>query len=147
MDVEIKVREGTRRLLRACRGKLQLLEAAKSLKTSNERISALMTELQNRRQRSFAEKAHESEVPDVVLSHVEPNLPKDDVRHHAQVSLSDLRIPLLWSESEHHRNKGHHRRYALFCLARIGADVQETELVNTVDQSCTDVTFDDVLIL
>jgi hypothetical protein len=54
LDVELKVRDGTRRLLNAYKGnRVQLLEAAKSLHTSNERISAYTNELQQRKQRSF----------------------------------------------------------------------------------------------
>lgn len=49
IDVEIRMREGTTRLLAACRHQTQTLEAAKSLHTSNERMSAYMAELQRRR--------------------------------------------------------------------------------------------------
>lgn len=49
IEVEIKMREGTTKLLAACKHQTQSLEAAKSLLTSNERMSAYMAELQRRK--------------------------------------------------------------------------------------------------
>ncbi|CAL1299977.1 unnamed protein product [Larinioides sclopetarius] len=49
IELEIKMQEGTNKLLAACRYQLQSLEALKSLLTSNERISAYMLELQRRK--------------------------------------------------------------------------------------------------
>ena len=49
IDLEIKMREGTTKLLAACRHQAQTLEAAKNLLTSNERMSAYMAELQRRK--------------------------------------------------------------------------------------------------
>lgn len=43
------MREGTTKLLAACKHAKQALEAAKSLLTSNERMQAYMLELQKRR--------------------------------------------------------------------------------------------------
>ncbi len=40
-----------------------------------------------------------------------------------------------------------HRRYAVFCLVKIGTEIFDTELVKDVDRSMTDVTFDDTIIL
>lgn len=49
IDLEIKMREGTTKLLAVCQHRPQSLEAAKSLLTSNERMSAYMAELQRRK--------------------------------------------------------------------------------------------------
>ncbi|XP_022250986.1 rhotekin-like [Limulus polyphemus] len=49
IDLEIKMREGTTKLLAACKHPMQSLEAAKSLLTSNERMTAYMGELQRRK--------------------------------------------------------------------------------------------------
>lgn len=49
IDYEIKMREGTARLLAASKHPAQLLEAAKNLLTSNTRIIAYMAELQRRK--------------------------------------------------------------------------------------------------
>lgn len=52
IEVEIKMREGSARLLAAAKHRAQSLEAAKSLLTSNERMSVYMAELQCRRRES-----------------------------------------------------------------------------------------------
>ena len=49
IDYEIKMREGTARLLAASKHPTQLLEAAKNLLTSNTRIVTYMAELQRRK--------------------------------------------------------------------------------------------------
>ena len=46
LDREIKIRDGAMRLISACTHENQLLEAAKTLLTSNARTFAYMTELQ-----------------------------------------------------------------------------------------------------
>lgn len=45
MDLEIRMRDGTTKLLTACRNNTQKLEAIKSLMVSNERIDAFSIEL------------------------------------------------------------------------------------------------------
>ena len=52
IEVEIKMREGSARLLAAARHRAQSLEAARALLTSNERMSAYMAELQRRKKES-----------------------------------------------------------------------------------------------
>lgn len=129
IDLEIKMREGTTKLLAACRHQLQTLEAAKNLLTSNERMSAYMAELQRRKKAA----------PSRGLGYgCQPST--------AQVSLSDLRMPLIWRDTDHFKNKGDYRRFAVFCLARIGTEIYDTTLLCPVDRSLTDLTFPDVLI-
>lgn len=53
IEVEIKMREGSARLLAAAKHRAQSLEAARALLTSNERMSVYMAELQNRRRDSI----------------------------------------------------------------------------------------------
>lgn len=65
----------------------------------------------------------------------------------ARVSLSDLRLPLMWRDTDHFKNKGDYRRFAVFCLAKIGTQLYDTSLMFPVDRSMTDVTFNDVLLL
>lgn len=52
IEVEIKMREGSARLLAAAKHRAQSLEAAKALLTSNEKMSVYMAELQCRRRES-----------------------------------------------------------------------------------------------
>ncbi|XP_049947434.1 uncharacterized protein LOC126455673 [Schistocerca serialis cubense] len=64
-----------------------------------------------------------------------------------RVSLSDVRMPLIWRDTDHFKNKGDYRRFAVFCLARIGTEIYDTTLLCPVDRSLTDLTFPDVLVL
>ncbi|KAJ8876205.1 hypothetical protein PR048_024115 [Dryococelus australis] len=64
----------------------------------------------------------------------------------ARVSLSDLRMPLMWRDTDHFKNKGDYRRFAVFCLARIGTEIYDTTLLCPVDRSLTDLTFPDILL-
>ncbi|KAE8752968.1 hypothetical protein FOCC_FOCC000314 [Frankliniella occidentalis] len=125
IDVEIRMREGTTRLLAACRHQTQTLEAAKSLHTSNERMSAYMAELQRRRR-----------APTRTLSQSTPST--------ARVSVSDLRMPLMWRDSDHFKNKGDYRRFAVFVLTRVGTQILDSTLLCPVDRSLTDLTYPDV---
>nr|CAD7401166.1 unnamed protein product [Timema cristinae] len=128
IDLEIKMREGTTKLLAACRHQTQTLEAAKNLVTSNERMSAYMAELQRR----------EKEPSRGLGYGTQPCT--------ARVSLSDLRMPLIWRDTDHFKNKGDYRRFAVFCLARIGTEIYDTALLCPVDRALTDITFPDVLL-
>ncbi|KAF4518346.1 hypothetical protein B566_EDAN007073 [Ephemera danica] len=115
IELEIKMREGSAKLLAASRQQAQSLEAARALLTSNERMSAYMAESGGSSSR-------------------------------ARVSLSELRMPLMWRGTDHFKNKGDYRRFAVFCLARIGTEIFDTTLVCPVDRSLTDVTFPDVML-
>ncbi|KAF7988297.1 hypothetical protein HCN44_009942 [Aphidius gifuensis] len=126
IEVEIKMREGSARLLAAARHRAQSLEAARALLTSNERMSAYMAELQRRKK--------------------EPVNKSSTLVSTARVSLSELRIPLMWRDSDHFKNRGDHRRFAVFCLARIGTEIHDTALLCPVDRALTDITFPDVLL-
>lgn len=65
----------------------------------------------------------------------------------ARLSLSDLRLPLMWRDSDHFKNKGDYRRFAVFCLARVGTEIHATALHCPVDREHTDLTFGDTLVL
>ncbi|XP_066585985.1 rhotekin-like isoform X3 [Prorops nasuta] len=125
IEVEIKMREGSAKLLAAARHRAQSLEAARALLTSNERMSAYMAELQRRKKESLGLTSNGST---------------------ARVSLSDLRIPLMWRDSDHFKNRGDYRRFAVFCLARVGTEIHDTALLCPVDRNLTDLSFPDVLV-
>lgn len=106
-----------------------MLEAAKNLLTSNERMTAYMAELQRRkRERNEPGK-----------------LPANKSKITGKVSLSEIRMPLMWRDTDHFKNKGDHRRFAVFCLVRIGTDIFDTSLFCPVDRSLTDISFKDVI--
>lgn len=64
-----------------------------------------------------------------------------------RLSLSDIRIPLIWRDTDHFKNKGDYRRFAVFCLVKVGAEMYDTSLLSPVDRSQTDLTFTDSLVL
>lgn len=142
IDLEIKMREGTTKLLAACKHQTQTLEAAKNLLTSNERMSAYMAELQHRRKKEGSQNQEETSIEKVVSHTKGITQPASTAR----VSLSDLRMPLIWRDTDHFKNKGDYRRFAVFCLARIGTEIFDTALLCPVDRSLTDLTFPDVLV-
>ncbi|KAG5309172.1 RTKN protein, partial [Pseudoatta argentina] len=127
IEVEIKMREGSARLLAAAKHRAQSLEAAKALLTSNERMSVYMAELQSRRRRESSKQSCIS-------------------RSTGKLSISDLRIPLMWRDSDHFKNRGDHRRFAVFCLARLGTEIHDTSLLCPIDRAHTDLSFPDVLL-
>ncbi|CAG0887171.1 unnamed protein product [Darwinula stevensoni] len=130
IDIEMKMREGTTKLLQACKHRSQLLEGAKSLLTSNERMTAYMAELQRRKGVQNGVKKDKS----------------DGSSSLGRVCISNLHIPLIWKDSDYFKNKGDHRRFVVFCLVKIGTEIYDTSLVNPVDRSTTDICFDDVLV-
>ncbi|GBM13887.1 Rhotekin-2 [Araneus ventricosus] len=128
IDLEIKMQEGTNKLLAACRYQLQSLEALKSLLTSNERINAYMLELQRRKTLKQTKSPQKTLLPCT-----------------GKVAISDIRMPLIWKDSDHFKNRGDYRRFALFCLLKVGTEVFDTAMVNNVDRSMTDIAFEDVI--
>lgn len=132
IDHEIKMREGTTKLLAASKHPAQLLEAARNLLTSNHRIMAYMTELQKRKTAQALGRQMSTEGNQVPCT--------------ARICVTDLRIPLMWKDTDHFKNKGDYRRYAVFCLIKIESDIYDTAMINNVDRSMTDLTFDDTLI-
>ncbi|CAB3366284.1 Hypothetical predicted protein [Cloeon dipterum] len=126
IELEIKMREGSAKLLAASRQQSQTLEAARSLLTSNERMSAYMAELQRRKSTNTSQSR--------------------TGQSRARVSISELRMPLMWRGVDHFKNKGDYRRFAVFCLARLGTEIFDTTLVTPVDRSMTDVTFPDSIV-
>lgn len=156
------MREGSAKLLAACNntkalgctGNLssaqntQILEAAKNLLTSNERMTAYMAELQ-RRKRDRSEPSGKYTTPSTQSSTASSSAAAAAAKQKAtaKVSLSEMRMPLMWRDSDHFKNKGDHRRFAVFCLVRIGTEIFDTSLLCPVDRSLTDITFNDAILL
>ncbi|XP_035732001.1 rhotekin-like [Vespa mandarinia] len=127
VGVEIQIRDGSTKLLAAARHRTQSLEAARALFISNEKMSMYMKELQRR-------KKHSAEI----LSKQSDST--------ATVSLSELRFPLMWKDLDHFKNRGDYRRFAVFCMARIGTEICDTILLCPIDRTHTDITFINPLI-
>ncbi|CAO2605573.1 Rtkn [Lemmus lemmus] len=121
LDHEIRMREGACKLLAACSQREQALEATKSLLVCNSRILSYMGELQRRKEAQ-------------VLGKTEAGTP------HPTTPLPDLRIPLMWKDTEYFKNKGDLHRWAVFLLLQLGEEIQDTEMV-LVDRTLTDISF------
>nr|XP_014354126.1 PREDICTED: rhotekin isoform X5 [Latimeria chalumnae] len=133
IDYEIRMRDGTCKLLAACTQREQALEAAKGLLTCNARIMAYMSELQKMKEAQVMQRA--SRRP----SDVGPTSDRQPCK--GKVAISDLRIPLMWKDTEYFKNKGDPHRCAVFCLLRVGAEIHDTEMV-LVDRTLTDICFE-----
>uniref|UniRef100_UPI0037E78AD8 rhotekin-like n=1 Tax=Semicossyphus pulcher TaxID=241346 RepID=UPI0037E78AD8 len=132
IEKEVRMREGASKLLGHCSRREQALEASKSLLTCNARILALLSQLQGMRKAQILHRAERRPSEDVV-----PCLGK--------VALSDLRIPLMWKDSEYFKNKGELHRCAVFCLLHCGTEIHDTDMV-MVDRTLTDICFEDTIV-
>lgn len=155
IELEIKMRDGSAKLLAAYKhprgsmrsynnnslsgNSIQMLEAAKNFLTSNERIKAYKDELQREKQQNGMSTVGSGGVNTTqVKCHRKPT---------GRISLSEIRIPLMWRDSDHFKNKGNHRRYAVFVLAKIGTEIMNTSLLYPVDRNLTDISFQDIILL
>ncbi|KAL4623247.1 rhotekin isoform X7, partial [Arapaima gigas] len=137
IDYEIRMRDGACKLLAACSQRDQALEASKSLLTCNARIMAYMSELQ---------KMKEAQVMQRVARRSSDAGPMDDrLPCKGKVAISDLRIPLMWKDTEYFKNKGELHRCAVFCLLQLGGEIYDTDMV-IVDRTLTDICFDNTVV-
>ncbi|XP_071792948.1 rhotekin-like isoform X2 [Asterias amurensis] len=138
IDVEIKMREGTKKLLAACNREQQMLQGSKSLLVSDTRVLAYMSELQKRKTAEYEKQASPAKSGASSAENGSGMVPCK-----GKLAVSDIRIPLFWRDVDHIRNRGDHHRYAVFCLLKVGTDIFDTQLVTNVDRTSTDVTFSD----
>lgn len=132
IEREVRMREGASKLLAACSRREQALEASKSLQTCNARILALLSQLQRMRKAQILQRAGRRPSRDIAACS-------------GKVALSDLRIPLMWKDSEYFKNKGELHRCAVFCLLQCGTEIHDTDLV-MVDRTLTDICFEDTIV-
>ncbi|KAL2769685.1 rhotekin-2 isoform 1, partial [Daubentonia madagascariensis] len=135
IDLEIRIREGIWKLLSLSTQKEQILHAVKNLMVCNARIMAYTLELQK------LEKQIENQTGrcDVNFENKERTACK------GKIAISDIRIPLMWKDSDHFSNKERSQRYAIFCLFKMGYKVFDTDMV-IVDKTITDICFENVTI-
>lgn len=137
IDHEIRMRDGACKLLAACSQKDQALEAAKSLQTCSTRIMAYMSELQRMKEAQVMQ--------NVTRRSSDAGSMDDRLPCKGKVAISDLRIPLMWKDTEYFKNKGELHRCAVFCLLQLGGEIFDTDMV-IVDRTLTDVCFDNTII-
>ncbi|XP_031238144.1 rhotekin isoform X2 [Mastomys coucha] len=132
LDHEIRMREGACKLLAACSQREQTLEATKSLLVCNSRILSYMGELQRRKEAQVLGKTGRRPSDSVPSAQRSP-CP-------GRLCISDLRIPLMWKDTEYFKNKGDLHRWAVFLLLQLGEQIEDTEMV-LVDRTLTDISF------
>ncbi|XP_006759439.2 PREDICTED: rhotekin-2 [Myotis davidii] len=129
------MRQGIWKLLSLSTQKDQILHAVKNLMVCNARITAYTSELQKLEEQI----ANQSGRCDVNFESKERTACK------GKLAISDIRIPLMWKDSDHFSNKEQSQRYAIFCLFKMGAEVFDTDMV-IVDKTITDICFENVTI-
>lgn len=133
IHVEAQMIRGTAKFLSACKKEDQALEAAKRLQLGKLRLDMLKYEV-NKLKRGRGS-------PSVTASNESLARPS-----YAGVSVSDLRIPLMWKRKDHMKDVGDRRRFAVFCLARIGSQIYDSSLICPIDRSQTDINLEDVFL-
>ncbi|XP_024417201.2 rhotekin-2 [Desmodus rotundus] len=135
IDLEIRMRQGIWKLLSLSTQRAQVLHAVKNLMVCNARIVAYTSELQKLEERI----ANQGGGGDVNFESKERTACK------GKIAISDIRIPLMWKDSDHFSNKERSQHYAIFCLFKLGAEVFDTDMV-IVDKTITDICFENVTI-
>ncbi|KAJ3603434.1 hypothetical protein NHX12_028180 [Muraenolepis orangiensis] len=131
------MRDGACKLLAACSQRDQALEASKSLQTCSTRILAYMSELQRMKEAQVMQRAPRR---------ASDTRPVDDrLPCKGKVAISDLRIPLMWKDTEYFKNKGELHRCAVFGLLQLGGEIFDTDMV-MVDRTLTDICFDNTIV-
>ncbi|KAM9068855.1 rhotekin-2 [Sarcophilus harrisii] len=132
LDFEIRMQKGICKLLSLSTQKDQLLHAVKNLMVCNARIMAYTEQLEKLREQTGPERrCVDSE--------------KERTACKGKVALSDIRIPLMWKDSDHFSNKEGSQRYAIFCLFKTGTEIFDTNMM-IVDKTITDLCFENVTI-
>lgn len=134
IDLEIRMREGIWKLLSLSKKKDQVLHAVKNLMVCNARMQVYTAELQK-----LEETASQTGRWDASLE------TKEQEPCRGKIALSDIRIPLMWKDSDHFGHKECTQRFAIFCLFRMGTQVFDTDMM-IVDQTVTDICFENVTI-
>ena len=95
----------------------QALEAAKRLHLSKTRMDMLKYELNKLKRVGGRASPLNSTI-------INSNGSSQSRPSYAGISISDVRIPLMWKRKDHLKDVGDNRRFAVFCLARIGSQVR-----------------------
>ena len=113
---------GSAKLISASKSESQILEASKNLMLGCTRLESLKTELGKMARTDWSKPARS---------------------RLAEVSVSDLRIPLAWKHRDHLTDMGDNKKFAVFCIVRSGTQVYDTGLIS-IDRSVADLSFSDI---
>ncbi|UJR33002.1 hypothetical protein I4U23_020462 [Adineta vaga] len=124
IDCEVRMIDGISKLLNVVTTLEQTIECHKALILSQQRMLAFMSEIQRKQQNLL-------------------KYDQDDFEPtKATVSLSDIRLPLVWTKM---KAKSEQKTFAVFCLARIGCEIIDTNM-KFIDRHSSDILFTDKLI-
>ncbi|XP_072484955.1 rhotekin-2 [Notamacropus eugenii] len=135
LDLENRMLEGICKLLSLSTQKDQLLQGVKNLMVCSARITAYTEEL---------EKLKEQIGNGAQRQYVDSEI-KERTACKGKIALSDIRIPLMWKDSDHFSHKEGSQRYAVFCLFKMGPEIFDTDMV-IVNKTITDICFENVTI-
>ncbi|CAF1311981.1 unnamed protein product [Rotaria magnacalcarata] len=124
IDCEVKMIDGISKLLHVATTVEQTIECNKALVLSQQRMLAFMAEIRRKQQN--------------LLKRDDTNL--QPIK--ATVILSDIRFPLVWAKLK--KAKSAQKKFAVFCLARIGCEIIDTQM-KFIDKQSTDILFTDKL--
>ncbi|XP_029465600.1 rhotekin-2 [Rhinatrema bivittatum] len=136
IDFEIRMREGICKLLAVSTQKNQILHAVKNLMTCSSRILAYMSE-QHKKTDGQSRERTGRRCSDVRT--------KERTACTGKVAISAIRIPLMWKDTDHFSSKEKSRRYAVFCMFKMGTEIFDTDMI-IVDKSVTDICFENVTV-
>lgn len=68
------------------------------------------------------------------------------IGNRVSLSVSEIRVPLMWRDVDHFKGRGDYKRFAVFCLLKIDSQIYDTQLMTDIDRDVTDITFDDVIV-
>ncbi|XP_069756857.1 rhotekin-2-like isoform X3 [Narcine bancroftii] len=130
------MQEGTYKLLAASTQRDQVVHAIKNLLTCNAHITCYQAELQKHSEDQILAKVSRRSLDAET---------KERTPCSGKVAITDLRIPLMWKDSDHFNYRRRSQRFAVFCLLKIEAEIFDAEMV-IVDKALTDICFDDLII-
>ncbi|KAM4852467.1 rhotekin-2 isoform 2-T3 [Thomomys bottae] len=147
IDLEIRIREGIWKLLSLSTQKDQVLLAVKNLMVCNSRIMAYTSELRKLEEKIANQTGRCSVDGTQGLIHAsDVNFEnKERTPCKGKVAISDIRIPLMWKDSDHFSYKEGSPRYAIFCLFKMETEVFDTDMI-IVDKTITDICFENITI-
>ncbi|XP_069756860.1 rhotekin-2-like isoform X6 [Narcine bancroftii] len=137
LNFESRMQEGTYKLLAASTQRDQVVHAIKNLLTCNAHITCYQAELQKHSEDQILAKVSRRSLDAET---------KERTPCSGKVAITDLRIPLMWKDSDHFNYRRRSQRFAVFCLLKIEAEIFDAEMV-IVDKALTDICFDDLIIL
>ncbi|KAM3913152.1 rhotekin-2 [Leptodactylus fuscus] len=136
LGFEVRMREGICKLLSVSTQKDQILNAVKNLMTCSARIQVYTTQLHSPHEATYAINSGRRS-SDAGLN--------ERLACPGKLSITGIRIPLMWKDTEHFGSKEKSDRFAVFCMLRLGHEIFDTDMV-IVDKTMTDICFENTIV-